>query len=121
MDPLTWGVLAGQAVGLIKSFLGKASEGAATKVGEATFNALKSKLLDRPSGKEALVDFENNPRNQDYEAALRVQIEKVLASDKEFATHLQSIVGDIRIEQHARDNATQYGYIGGNVRNSNRR
>ena len=80
-------------------------------------------LNNKPAVKEALVDLEDSPNNPDYQAALRVQLKKLLTEDEELAKELQQLLsqaekteaGSVIIQQTAGDNAKQFGQVFGDV------
>ena len=76
-----------------------AAESAASKFGEAewkkaqaVWTALSSKVDTREAVKEAVTDAANNPEDEDYQAALRVQLKKLLANDAALAHQLTKIL-----------------------------
>ena len=123
MDPQTISVIAATAVGFLSPYLAKASEAAAKKVGEDIYQALKARFDSKPAAQEALSDLERVPDDADHQAALRVQLKKVLTGDEAFATHLQRLLqeageteaGATIIQQVAGDNAKQFGQVFGDV------
>jgi len=123
MDPQTISVIATTAVGVISPYLAKAGEVAAKKVGEDIYQALKAHFGKKPAAQEALADLEKAPDDGDLQAALRVQLKKLLAEDEAFAAQLQHLLqeageteaGATIIKQVAGDNAKQFGQVFGNV------
>ena len=76
-----------------------AAESAASKFGEAawqkaqaTWTALSPKVNAKETVKEAVADVTNNPEDEDYQAALRVQLKKLLANDEALANQLTKIL-----------------------------
>jgi len=123
MDPQTISVIATTALGFLSSYLAKIGEAAAKKVGEDVYQALRTRLSQKPAAQEALVDLEKDPDDADLQAALRVQLKKLLADDEKFATQLQQLLqkagnteaGATIIKQVAGDNAKQFGQVFGNI------
>ena len=75
------------------------AESAASKFGEAawqkaqaTWTALSPKVNAKETVKEAVADVTNNPEDEDYQAALRVQLKKLLANDEALANQLTKIL-----------------------------
>ena len=78
---------------------GKAAEGAAKKLGEGVWtraqtlwSRLRPKVEATPSALEALRDVASAPGDEDSQAALRVQIKKLLAEDPTLAEDVRQIV-----------------------------
>jgi hypothetical protein len=123
MDPQILSVIATTAIGFLSSYLTKAGESAATKVGEDIYQRLKARFGNKPVPQNALVDLVHVPTDPDRQAALRVQLKKLLAEDVSFAAQLQDILkeagktqaGATIIQQVAGDNAKQFGQVFGNV------
>jgi hypothetical protein len=123
MDPQTLGVIASTAVGFLASLFSKASEAAAKQVGEAILPTLKSRFAKKPAAQEALADLEKTPNDSDLQAALRVQLKKLLEEDAAFAAQLQQLLqeagkteaGATIIKQVAGNNAKQFGQVFGNI------
>jgi len=106
-------------VNILVNLLTKLLEGSAKKWGENIFEIVKDKLHKRQAGKEAANDFENNPKDKDYQASLRVQIKKALQDDEKFRKELGTLLTEISREkaggsflhQFAGTNAKQFGYV----------
>lgn len=71
--------------------LPQAGEATAKKIGEDIYQALKTRFGKKPAAQETLNDLEKAPNEQDLQAALRVQLKKLLAEDEAFATQLQHL------------------------------
>ncbi|MDJ0708714.1 MAG: hypothetical protein QNJ46_36085 [Leptolyngbyaceae cyanobacterium MO_188.B28] len=76
-----------------------ATESAANKFGEAAWQksqavwkALRPKVQAKESAKEAATDVANNPEDEDFQAALRVQLKKLLADDEALADSIAQIL-----------------------------
>lgn len=125
MDAALIGALAASAVGVVTNFLSKASEGAAKKVGESVFELVKARLGQRVAAKEALDDLVAEPAREDLAVALKVQLEKALKADQQFAHVLSGLVGaanqseSVNISQIAGNNSEQIGYVRGNITKTN--
>lgn len=123
MDAQTLNVIATTAVGFLFPYLAQAGEAAAKKIGEDIYQALKTRFGKKPTAQETLNDLEKAPNDQDHQAALRVQLKKLLAEDEAFAAQLQNLLqeageteaGATVIKQVAGDNAKQFGQVFGNV------
>ncbi len=96
MDPTT---LAATAVTLLSPYLAEAGKTAAKKIGESVgdavpklYQAIKSRFAKKPTAAEALADLEKTPTDEDLQAAVRVQLKKVLAEDTPFAEQLQRLL-----------------------------
>jgi hypothetical protein len=79
--------------------LEKVTESASGKFGEATFTKaqavwakLSPKIEAKESAKEAVIDLANNPGDQDLQAALRVQLKKLLEQDEELMKEIEQIL-----------------------------
>lgn len=124
MDPQTITVLTSTAVGILSSYLAKAGESAAKKIGEDIYDVLKGRFEKKPAAQEVLTDLEKSPEDTDIQGAMRIQLKKLLQEDEAFATQLQETLtkagkteaGATIIQQHAGDNATQIGQIYGDVK-----
>ena len=111
--------LAASAVSLLAPYLAKAGESASTKAGEGIYQYLKARFEKKPSANEALDDLEKKPTNVDRQAAVRVQLEKLLEADQAFAVELQQMLQSLSpspnnstiITQTANDHAVQIGQM----------
>jgi len=92
MDPQTISTIATTAVGILSAYLAKAGEAAAKKIGEDIYQVLKARLGKKPAAQEALADLEKAHDDTDLQAALRVQLKKLLAEDEAFAVQLQHLL-----------------------------
>lgn len=123
LDPATISVLVSAAVGFLTPYLTKAGEAVAKKTGEDVYQALKARFIKKPAAQEALNDLEKTPQDPDLQAALRVQLRKLLEEDETFSAHLQEVLkkaqgteeGATIIKQMAGDNAKQFGQVFGNI------
>ena len=75
------------------------ADAAANKFGDAAWQkaqsiwtALSPKIEEKENAKEAVTDVANNPEDEDYQAALRVQLKKLLANDEALANQLTTIL-----------------------------
>jgi hypothetical protein len=78
---------------------GKATESASGKLGEAAFakaNMIWVKLNPlietKLAAKEAAIDVANSPDDKDSQAALRVQLKKILEQDEKLFTEIAQIL-----------------------------
>jgi hypothetical protein len=79
--------------------LEKATESASSKFGEAAFKKaeavwakLSPKVEAKEAAKEAAIDVANNPEDEDSQAALRVQLKKLLEQDEELMKAIEQIL-----------------------------
>jgi hypothetical protein len=77
----------------------KANESAAGKFGEAAFKKaatvwekLSPKLEAKEAAKEAAIDVANSPEDEDLQAALRVQLKKLLEQDEALCKQIAQIL-----------------------------
>ena len=123
MDPQFVSVIAATTIGIVSSYLAKAGESAAKKVGEDIYQVVKDRFHKKPGAQEVLADLEKNPTNTDLQAASRVQLAKMINEDKTFGAQLQNLLhetsktetGSVAIKQIAGDNAKQFGQVFGNI------
>jgi hypothetical protein len=123
MDPQTISTIATTVVGILSAYLAKAGEAAAKKFGEDIYQVLKARLGKKPAAQEALADLEKAHDDTDLQAALRVQLKKLLAEDEAFAVQLQHMLQEVGgteagatiIKQIAGDNAKLFGLVFGNI------
>jgi hypothetical protein len=79
MDPATIATL---VVSWLVPYLAQAGEAVTKKMGERFYTAVKSRIEDKPSAKEAINDLEKAPTDADAQAALRLQLKKLLTEDQ---------------------------------------
>jgi len=140
MDPATLTAFLAPFLPTLMKLGGKVFEGAAAKSGETagtklTENALKKagtiweklfpKVEAKESAKEAAEDVAQTPDDADAQAALRLQLKKILESDPELAAAIAQIMEEdapdgtpgTQIVQHVTGNQNQViGQVtGGNV------
>ncbi len=79
----------------------KATESASGKFGEAAFSKaqavwgkLSPKIETNAGAKEAVTDAANHPEDEDFQAALRVQLKKLLAADEELRKEIDLILDE---------------------------
>lgn len=72
------------------------------------WDAVKAKL----TGKEALADFEQNPGDEDTQAALRVQLRKAFEADPAFRDAVVKLVGELD-QKGGRDAVSQVATLTG--------
>jgi hypothetical protein len=123
MDPIA--TLAASAVAALTPYLAKAGEEFAKEAGKAAvakfsalYQVLKDRFKNKPTAKEALVDLETNPNDEDAQAALRLQLKKQLTADPSFVEALQKLVNDIKEDKETFSFLTQvYGGKVGDIFN----
>jgi hypothetical protein len=117
MDPIVASKLAATTVDFIHPFLSiiatKASEEIGKKLPEAVtklWEKLHNRMNRKPAAKEALQDLLANPDDPDVQAAVRVQLSKLLKSES-FAAELQELLqaAQNEIESHAGNPTTVIG------------
>jgi hypothetical protein len=114
MDIVTLTALLAPHLPTLMKLGGKAAESAASKIGTDTWEVAK-KIWDKLSptvekkeaAKEAAIDVANNPEDEDLQAALRVQLKKLLEQDKELAQAIAKILSDTPPEAIAGVQITQ--------------
>jgi hypothetical protein len=79
--------------------LEKATESASGKFGEAAFKKaeavwakLSPKVEAKEAAKEATIDVANSPEDEDSQAALRVQLKKLLEQDEDLMKAIEQIL-----------------------------
>lgn len=87
MDPAT---LAPLVVQVVVSVLENEQPNAAA---QRVWKLLEPVLSKRPTGREVVVDIKANPSDEDLQAALRVQVRKLIADDKDLAAELTGELG----------------------------
>jgi hypothetical protein len=110
-------------VNILITLLTKVLEGSTKKWSENIFEIVKDKLNKRQAGKEAVNDFENDPKDNDFQASLRVQIKKALLEDEKFQKELGAMLtknsdkagGASFLQQFSGDNAKQFGNVTGST------
>ncbi|MGD1899779.1 MAG: CHAT domain-containing protein [Phormidesmis sp.] len=65
---------------------------AAWQKAQAVWTALKPRVDEKETLKEAVTDVAHDPEDEDYQAALRVQLKKLLASDTALTAQLTKIL-----------------------------
>ena len=82
-------------------YLLKAGESAASKIGEdawekatTLWGKLAAKIKAKPSAQEAVDDVAKTPADEDAQAALRVQLKKLLSEDAGLAKELEQLIGE---------------------------
>ncbi len=98
------------ALPLLYGFTKEAAKGAAGKLGEtviekadALLTKLKAKFSSRPALEEAVKDVAKLPDDADSQAALRVQLRKLLEAEPDFAGELHQIISTVNtttVTQH---------------------
>ena len=126
MDPqMTIMILASSVVTILGAYLTESGKAAAKKIGEDVYGLIKAQFANRPTAQEALVDYEQSPDNTDFQAALRVQVAKLLRDDESLMIQLQELVqkeneekgqGTIVISQSSSgQKTTLIGQVSGNI------
>jgi hypothetical protein len=93
MDPVT---IATAVVAFLSPYFTEGGKAAAKKVGEALVATIKRRFQGKPAAEEALKDVEETPQDEDLQAALRVQLKKVMQQDEVFAAELATLLDEAR-------------------------
>ena len=96
MDAQTTSVLAANAVAVLAPYLSKAAETVIPKAAEDLYKTVKARLSRRPAAEEALEDLKKSPSDEDAQAALRLQLKKMLAEDEAFVQELSERLENAR-------------------------
>jgi hypothetical protein len=117
MDPNI--ALATSVVATLAPYLVKAGEEFAKEVGktavskiETLYQFLNKRFKNHPSAKEALDDLKTKPDDEDAQAALRVQIKKLLKADPTLVKTIQQMLDEIKQDKASVSFLTQ---VNGNV------
>jgi hypothetical protein len=116
-------LIAQAVIGLLIPYLAKAGEAAASKLGEQLFVLLKNRFAERPAAQTALADLKAAPDDPDSQAALRLQLRKLLQTEPGLVAELQALLpaadqaaaGSPTFNLSAGDNARQVGQVNGDV------
>jgi len=123
VDPATLTTLLTPFLRMLSKGSLEVAKGTASEIGKDGWQKIKqvwqaiwSKAEQRPSLKEALEDATATPDDPDSQAALRLQLKKLLADDPELVATLTEILsGDVTPARNAkRDVATNVQVIGDN-------
>ena len=98
MDPVT---IATTTVAFLSPYLAEGAKAAAKKAGEALMAALERRFKEKPAAQEALDDVKQNPQNEDFQAALRVQLQKALKANETFQAELAELLEQAQAETPA--------------------
>ena len=120
MDPLT--AVTTATVSFLVPYFQKTGETLAQKLGEQLYTLLSDRV-HKPGAREALHDLAQKPANHDLQAALRVQLTKLVQEDPALGSAIQECLDQapqpslpgITIHQQAGDQAFQIGQVTGNV------
>jgi len=118
MDPIT--SLAASAVAVLTPYLAEAGKEFAKEAGKAAlgkigafYDFLKQRFQDHPTAKGALDDLKANPDDEDAQAALRVQIKKLVNADPAMVKTIQQMLGEMKQDKESVSFLTQV--YGGNI------
>lgn len=110
MDLTAVGFLAGSTIQLLQPYLPIIAEKAAEKVGEEVpeavmklWNLIKARFEPKETTKEALLDLLKDPENKDLQTVLKVQLQKILIADPDFAEQLKQ-----QLESAEKQKGTSY-------------
>jgi hypothetical protein len=93
MNPAT---IATAVVTFLIPLLAEGGKATAKKGGEALVAALERRFKEKPAAQEALEDVKKDPQDEDLQAALRVQLKKLLAADEAFRAELTQLLEQIK-------------------------
>jgi hypothetical protein len=88
MDVQATSLLAANAVAVLAPYLSKAAETVVPKAAEDLYKTVKARLSGKPAAEEALEDLKASPADEDAQAALRLQLKKLLVEDEAFVQEL---------------------------------
>lgn len=117
MDQATMNTIASGVVAALAPYLARLAQTAAKDIAELAGNKLaelydliKTRFQDRPAANEALSDLQQAPDDEDRQAALRVQITKLMQEDTAFADTLGRRFDSVKEDKQAANFLTQiYG------------
>jgi len=121
MDAQSTSLLAANAVAVLAPYLSKAAETVLPKAAEDLYNTVKSRLNGRPAAEEALEDLKATPADEDAQAALRLQIKKMLVEDEAFVQQLSEKLekaqasGEVKRVSASRRGVAAGGNVSGTV------
>jgi hypothetical protein len=101
--------IATTVVAFLSPYLVEGGKAAAKKVGEKLVAAIERRFKGKPAAEEALTDVKNNPQDEDFQAALRVQLKKAMKDDNEFAAELSELLEEAEVTAPATYHAAVYG------------
>jgi predicted negative regulator of RcsB-dependent stress response len=77
---------------LLPMIASKGAEKLGEEAGASLWTAVKEKFEKKPAAQESLEDMLKAPKDEDFQAAFRVQLKKALQEDDGFAKQLASLV-----------------------------
>jgi len=88
-------------------YLVKAGEGAAKEAGkkftgeaweraQGLWNKLRPKVEEKPAAQEVVQDLAKDPNDRDLQAALRVQLKKLLSEDQDLAQEISALFAEAK-------------------------
>jgi hypothetical protein len=101
--------IATAVVAFLSPYLAEGGKAAAKKVGEKLVAAIEQCFSGKPAAEEALEDVKNDPQDEDFQAALRVQLKKAMKKDETFAAELAELLEEAKAAAPATYRATVYG------------
>ena len=101
--------IATTVVAFLSPYLAEGGKAAAKKVGEKLVAAIERRFKGRSSAEEALEDVKNDPQDEDFQAALRVQLKKAMKKDETFAAELAELLDEAKTEAPVIYQAAVYG------------
>ncbi len=106
MDPAA---VATTVVAFLSPYLVEGGKAAAKKVGEKLVAAIERRFKGKHAAEEALTDVKNNPQDEDFQAALRVQLKKMMKKDETFAAELAELLDEAKAAGPPTYQAAVYG------------
>ena len=101
--------IATTVVAFLSPYLVEGGKAAAKKVGEKLVAAIERRFKGKSAAEEALIDVKNNPQDEDFQAALRVQLKKAMKKDEAFAAELAELLDEAKAAAPATYQAAVYG------------
>ncbi len=101
--------------------IGKAVGGSLSEKVQAVWQKLWFRLASKPAALEAVKDAAAAPHDEDTQAALRVQLKKLLTEDAVFADEISQqweqakVAGEITVTQSGHRNVNVMGNVTGNI------
>jgi hypothetical protein len=99
MDPATTSAVVSTVLSVLIPYLQKAGDKFAEEIGKSIpenvgklYDAIKQRFSKKPIALETMDDLEKKPNDPDLQAALRVQLRKLLDEDAAFAEELRALL-----------------------------
>lgn len=106
MDPAA---IAAAVVAFLSPYLIEGGKAAAKKIGGSLVGAIERSFKGKPAAQEALDDMKNAPQDGDVQAALRLQLKKVIKADEALAAELEELLKEAKAVAPATYQTAVYG------------